>query len=165
VPTACRRLGRRALKSELLRRLSEAQRYAEPLSIILLDIDRFKDVNDHFGHDIGDHVLRTLVERLGRQLRASDVLGRWGGEEFVIVAPRTDAVPASELAERCRRALEAEPFPTAGTVTASFGVAARIDGGDPDDLLRRADDALYAAKRAGRNHVVIADAGRDEVAG
>lgn len=143
---------RRHLDDEAERLLAQAARYHHPLSLVLVDVDWFKSVNDRFGHDVGDEVLIEVVERLRHTVRDADVLGRWGGEEFLVLAPHTDHTAAYGLAERCRRAIAAAPT-AAGDLTASFGVAT---AGSDDDLRavhRRADLALYAAKRQGRNRV------------
>src|SRR5207302_1280079 len=135
-----------------------ARRFAQPLTAIMIDVDRFKEVNDTFGHAVGDDVLRTVAERVRRTLRAVDILGRTGGEEFAVLLPGTVRDSASAvLAERIRRAVGDEPVPTpAGPVrvTISLGVAsAGPDCSDLAALLRAADSALYDAKESGRNRV------------
>jgi diguanylate cyclase (GGDEF)-like protein len=135
-----------------------ARRFAQPLTAIMIDVDRFKEVNDTFGHAVGDEVLRTVAERVRRTLRAVDILGRTGGEEFAVLLPGTARDSASAvLAERIRRAVGDEPVPTqagAVRVTISLGVAsAGPDCPDLAALLRAADSALYDAKESGRNRV------------
>lgn len=136
-----------------------AQRHHRPLAALMLDIDHFKSVNDRHGHAAGDDVLRFLGAAVSLQLRASDVAGRTGGEEFALLLPETALEQAAATAERLREAVARTPIPTdeAGApipVTVSVGVAALRGAGDSlDALLARADDALYAAKRAGRNCV------------
>ncbi len=147
---------RRRLEFELDRRLGETARYGQPLSVVLLDLDRFKAVNDQFGHDAGDQVLRDTVDRLAGALRSTDVLGRWGGEEFAVIAPGTGADDAARLAERCRTLVAGTPFPQVGQVSASFGVASYQPGDTMRSLLRRADEALYASKAGGRDRVNVA---------
>ena len=127
------------------------------LSVILLDADRFKSVNDRFGHDVGDDVLRALARVLQQGARLTDVIGRWGGEEFIVVCPDTRAAEAVVLAERLAQALRATSLPVAGTVTASFGVAQAVPGEAARQLIDRADRALYQAKEAGRDRVVRAE--------
>jgi diguanylate cyclase (GGDEF)-like protein len=145
-------------------KLAEAElqrtcRYGHPLSAIMLDIDRFKRVNDTYGHTIGDHMLQKVAESCRRVVRAIDVVGRYGGDEFVILLPESDLTAAQKVAERLRKAIARRQLHTAkgpARVTASLGVAS-VDCDDPtlEDLLSRADKALYAAKRSGRNRVSI----------
>ena len=151
---------RRRVDEELMRLVAEAGRYRQPFSAVLVDLDHFKVVNDTFGHDVGDEVLVAAVVRLRAAIRESDLLGRWGGEEFSILAPQTSHRDACALAERCRVALKGGGDEDPGKlITASFGVATfDLDGDDARSLMRRADLALYAAKREGRDRVVgIAD--------
>jgi diguanylate cyclase (GGDEF)-like protein len=133
------------------------------VGVIVGDVDCFKDINDRFGHETGDAVLRHIAYELRGQLRAFDLAYRLGGEEFAIVLPGADAAAGAELAEQLRAAIAAAPI-TAVPVTMSFGVAAS-PAGVPfvwDDVFRRADRALYGAKAAGRNAVrVAAEAGAE----
>lgn len=145
---------RRWLDDELDRHLALVRRHPHPLSAVLIDVDQFKDVNDQFGHDMGDRALVEIADRLRRTVRATDLLGRWGGEEILLVAPHTDHDAALELAERCRAGIADTPLPGVGRVTASFGVATLVEDDDARSLLRRADLALYTAKRNGRDRVV-----------
>ncbi|MDX1606127.1 MAG: diguanylate cyclase [Candidatus Competibacterales bacterium] len=134
--------------------LAEFHRYGTPLSVIMLDIDHFKTINDRLGHPAGDEVLRSLTRRVGRLMRETDDFGRWGGEEFFILARQTDLDGARRLAERIRREVADMPFGDAGTVTVSLGVV-EYDGQEtPEQLEQRVDQALYAAKERGRNCVV-----------
>lgn len=127
---------------------------ARPLALIMLDIDHFKQVNDRYGHLVGDVLLRSLVGVVRANLRTADHLGRWGGEEFMVVAPGTDLLAAGELAERLRSAVESYRFPhLEGAVTVSFGVTTLLVSDSKEALIRRADQALYKAKRLGRNRV------------
>ncbi len=149
---------RRHLDAELDALCAAAQRHDDPIAVLMIDIDHFKNVNDRHGHPTGDRVLTLVTQRLQRELRAEDILGRWGGEEFLVVLPRTDRLGALAIAERLRAAVadEAVPLADAGAVpvTISVGVAAGR-GLDPDGLIARADRALYDAKTAGRNRVAV----------
>jgi diguanylate cyclase (GGDEF)-like protein/PAS domain S-box-containing protein len=137
-----------------------ARRYSHPLSLLMLDLDHFKRVNDTHGHQVGDLVLKALVQLAWQTLRKVDVLGRIGGEEFAILMPETDAEQAFQVAERLRQAVDAAKVPfNGGSVrfTVSIGVATLTDGDTSIGvLLSRADGALYEAKRTGRNRVVVA---------
>ena len=126
-----------------------------PCSVVLLDIDHFKRVNDRYGHQTGDEVLVWVARQLGAGLRAGDVLGRWGGEEFLLLLPGTAPDDAWAVAERLRARLHAAPHPEAGEVTVSLGVAGAVPGDDLGRLTVRADTALYAAKHQGRNRAVL----------
>ncbi|WP_018648978.1 MULTISPECIES: PAS domain S-box protein [unclassified Thioalkalivibrio] len=134
-----------------------AQRYAHPCSLLLLDIDHFKRINDTFGHEVGDEVLRFLVHALKGRLREADVLGRWGGEEFVVLLPGTDAERGQHVAEQLREQVTATAFPCVGLVTISLGVAECRPGESIRDWVKRADEAMYVAKKGGRNRVVRLD--------
>lgn len=147
---------RRHLEASLKQAMERSNRYGEPLTLILCDIDHFKAVNDRLGHQVGDQVLITFCQRIRRQLRSSDGFGRWGGEEFLILLPQTDLGSACILAEKLRLVVAADPFAEVGTVTASFGVAQRHVQESAMAWLRRADDCLYTAKDEGRNRVVSA---------
>ena len=124
--------------------------------MILLDVDHFKRVNDGHGHDVGDEVLRRAGALLSGRLREIDAIGRWGGEEFLILTPGLDAGGARRFAELLRAALAAHDFPGPGRITCSFGVAAHRRGDTVVSLIRRADEALYRAKGAGRDRVEVA---------
>lgn len=147
---------RRELDETLAREIKRAARYHQPLSVILFDLDHFKRVNDTYGHEAGDQVLIETARVVRGRLRLSDVLGRWGGEEFLIVAPQTNCVRAREVAERLRQALAHYPREGVGQITASFGVAEYRSPESLEAWLKRADAALYAAKQDGRNRVVTA---------
>lgn len=150
------RRGLAALGADALRRSRQRRR---PASVIMLDLDWFKAVNDSLGHVAGDELLKALALLCARSLREDDVFARYGGEEFVVVAPYTGPTEALQLAERIRLSVESERFEATGgaRVTASFGVASSTTAG-LDDLLARADAALYAAKQGGRNRVELAAA-------
>jgi diguanylate cyclase (GGDEF)-like protein len=134
------------------REMERAARLRLPLSIIIFDIDRFKAVNDSFGHLTGDHVLRTLANIARESIRDTDYLVRWGGEEFLIVSPGTGIDKAVLVAERLRQLMGAHVFEYIGPVTASFGVAEYREGESKDSFILRADAAMYNAKRT-RNRV------------
>ncbi len=130
-----------------------ARRYKHPLSVIIADIDHFKNVNDTFGHNTGDQVLAGIASIMKSNIREVDTLGRWGGEEFLIVCPETTADGARKLADTLRKKIERHSFREVGIKTISMGVA-QIEGEEWDeDLIRRADKNLYRAKRGGRNRV------------
>jgi diguanylate cyclase len=145
---------RRAFDDELKRRLNEWLRDNTPSTLILLDIDFFKKFNDTHGHQVGDQVLRCVAKVLAKQSRERDVPCRYGGEEFAIILPATDAICACKVADRVRAAIEASTIDYAGKslkVTCSLGVAQLQAADDVARLIRRADDALYTSKKAGRN--------------
>ena len=141
---------------EIMKRdIERAKRYNHPLSLIMFDIDHFKMVNDTYGHAVGDYVLQALTHIVKLDLRETDFLVRWGGEEFVIIAPDTDIERAEILAERVRKSAEEYKFERVGTVTVSFGVTQFTKNDTEDTFIKRTDDALYAAKRMGRNRVEV----------
>jgi two-component system cell cycle response regulator len=147
---------RRALEEELVREVARAARAAAPLSAVVLDVDRFKLVNDGHGHAAGDAVLVEIARRAALALRSGDLLGRLGGEEFAALLPGADLAAAVEVAERIRSRVAAEPIAAAGralAVTVSLGCAALALGEDGAALLARADARLYDAKRGGRDRV------------
>ena len=138
--------------------LQRTRRFGQPFSVILLDIDHFKQVNDEHGHLTGDKVLVALARLMSSMTRETDVVGRWGGEEFLTICPHTDQAGALILAEKIREAIAAFDFPVVHHVTASLGVSSCRPDDDVDRLIARADAALYQAKREGRNRVVcVAD--------
>jgi diguanylate cyclase len=150
-----RRLLTKLLKEEVTR----AERHHQPLSVLLFDLDRFKTINDSFGHNTGDEVLQEVARTLRQAIRTSDPFGRWGGDEFLVLATNTDGKQAVELAERLREALKNCKFSEAGEVTASFGITTYQSGDSPETLIRRADMGLYKAKSGGRNRVEAVIAG------
>ncbi|MFO8155760.1 MAG: sensor domain-containing diguanylate cyclase [Pseudomonadota bacterium] len=131
-------------------------RYGHPLALIMLDIDHFKSINDIHGHDAGDDILCAFADEVSAHIRQSDTLARWGGEEFMLLAPETDYADALALAEKIRQRLEEKTFSIDEPVTASFGVAVLHPDEKPKQLVKRADLALYRAKEQGRNRVVSA---------
>jgi diguanylate cyclase (GGDEF)-like protein len=145
---------RQRLDEVLQEELKRNDRYKTGLSAIMLDLDHFKDINDNYGHPVGDMVLKEIAGILKSNVRACDTAGRWGGEEFLIILPQTDLPSAMKAAEKIRSAVEKTEFPVAGHVTCSFGVATVRKEDDPDKLLSRADTAMYDAKKNGRNRVV-----------
>lgn len=147
---------RTQLDQVLEENLQRALRYATPFSIILLDLDHFKQINDAHGHLVGDEVLVATAGILAANTRKIDTAGRWGGEEFLIVVPNAAAGEAEQLAEKLRREIEACDFPTVGKKTASFGVTSFMPGDDVVRMISRADAALYVAKHSGRNVVETA---------
>jgi diguanylate cyclase (GGDEF)-like protein len=128
------------------------------MALVLLDVDRFKSVNDRYGHPAGDMVLRAMAAILDASVREVDTAGRWGGEEFALVLAGTDLAGGTQLAERIRRAIQETPVllddGTELRITASFGVASLPPSASSEELLNAADEALYAAKEGGRNRVV-----------
>lgn len=144
---------RRKLREEMHREIDKSTRYRRPVSLLLFDLDHFKSINDRYGHDAGDAVLREVVARTQSCLRLSDLLARWGGEEFVVLAPETCLENATVLAEKIRGRLSTGAFPTVGRISASFGVAEYQPGENGDQWSRRADAALYDAKARGRDQV------------
>ena len=153
-------LNRRAILERVNEWLLHVKRYKGHLTVVMLDIDHFKEVNDKHGHRVGDRVLTDLAAMMQRSIRKTDFVGRYGGEEFLIVLPRTDAAGAAIMAERVRSSLATVPIhDTEGNafmVTASLGIAECLEGDNEDSLISRADAALYRAKEAGRNRVEIA---------
>ncbi|WP_137133029.1 PleD family two-component system response regulator [Rhizobium sp. FY34] len=155
---------RRYLDNHLKTLFNRAAVRGRPLSVCITDIDRFKQVNDTYGHDIGDEVLKEFAKRIRTTVRGADLACRYGGEEFVVVMPDTDGTSATAIAERLRRIIEQAPFDLPGTgltlnITASLGIATNLSGLDtPEQLMKQADKALYEAKNQGRNRVVAAAA-------
>jgi diguanylate cyclase len=147
---------RRELELTIAREIQRATRHHQPLSIILFDLDHFKKVNDRYGHDAGDRMLIGVCQDVRRIVRLPDILGRWGGEEFLIVAPQTDLTQAMQIAERARQAIADHAHEHMGPITASFGVAEYHPDESAQNWLKRVDAALYAAKAAGRNRSVMA---------
>jgi len=147
-------LNRRGFDSRMEFALALARRSGRPLSVVSLDVDHFKGVNDRFGHEAGDEVLRRLAQTLQQRLRASDVIARLGGEEFAVVLPDTAAEDALAIAQSIVDGMAAQEDPLVGRITVSAGIASLRDAPDSAlELLRRSDAALYAAKGQGRNRV------------
>jgi len=150
---------RRYMESHLGNLVRRAVEGGRPVAIVILDIDLFKNVNDTYGHDVGDEVLKQFSVRIQQNVRGIDLAARYGGEEFIIVMPDTDLAVAQAVAERLRKFIADEPF-TVSTddgqldVTVSLGVTASGPGDTPESMIKRSDDALYRAKHDGRNRVV-----------
>ena len=138
-----------------IQQIATSKRYQSPLSVIMLDIDYFKGINDEFGHVVGDSVLKTIAQLIKSNLRTNDFLGRWGGEEFLIICPSINIDDARFVAEKLRATLADTGFSPLKKVTASFGVAEWEADESQESLISRADAALYRAKNAGRNKVSI----------
>ena len=146
---------RRALEETLSAEISRAERFAHELAVVLLDLDRFKEINDSFGHAAGDVMLREVSHLLTSLARQGDTVARWGGEEFVVVLPETDPPGAQRFAERLRRTIEAHEVGEMKT-SASCGVATMLPEDSVEELLGAADRALYQAKSSGRNRTETA---------
>lgn len=148
---------RQSIDSKLSYSISKVRRYPAPLSIILFDIDHFKKINDTYGHSIGDNVLKELAKVTENSLRELDLLGRYGGEEFLIVLQETTVEGAHTVAEKIRKTIENNSFDTAPSVTVSMGIAELRENEIAEHFVQRADMALYIAKDRGRNQAVIAE--------
>ena len=138
--------------------INRAKRTGRPFSVILFDIDDFKTINDRYGHDVGDYVLRTIAKILRKNLRTYDYIFRWGGEEFIVLAPETDAQKAMQLAEKIRKLIEQYQFQGIPKITISLGVA-QFDPtteSNIDATIKRADNALYISKKEGKNKASLA---------
>lgn len=143
------------LDETLKREFERSKRSDQPYSVIIIDIDYFKLVNDNYGHQMGDQVLVEFARMLRENIRMIDTIGRWGGEEFLVILPETDEEGALSLAEKLRDIINKHSFGRVGPITASFGVAISADDINEDELITRADEALYLAKNNGRNRVEI----------
>ena len=130
-----------------------SKRYGDDFSLILFDIDDFKEVNDTYGHKVGDNVLIALAKLITKEVRKSDTFARWGGEEFVVLTPQANLKKALVLAEKLRQKIEQHDFKEIGKMTCSFGVAEFKKGNSLKELVKHADVALYEAKRSGKNKV------------
>lgn len=146
---------RRQIEQVLGTTIAQSNRNDVPCATLMIDIDHFKRLNDTFGHPVGDEVLRQVATRLRNQLRAGNTLGRWGGEEFVVVAPHSEVHEAQRLGERLRHAIRSEPVADEHMLTISIGVAVYRPGDTPETLIDRADRALYQAKQGGRDRLEV----------
>lgn len=135
--------------------LKRSERFGHSLSVIMIDIDHFKSVNDTYGHQIGDEVLIEIAQLLKTHSRETDIVGRWGGEEFLIICTNTDTDGVKYLANVLREKIEQHNFPVKEKKTASFGVTSYIKNDSSHDFILRADEALYKAKESGRNRVEV----------
>ena len=147
---------RRTFETRLDEEMARSFRYGSALSLVMFDIDNFKSINDSHGHQVGDEVLVEICQRISRHLRRSDILARWGGEEFMVLLPHCNDVKGRKLAEKLRNLIVTEPIGLVQSASASFGVTQLQEGEERDHLLQRLDGALYQAKTLGRNRVVRA---------
>ncbi len=147
---AYNRVGLQKRSSEVIKR---ASRFQHPVALLLLDLDHFKQVNDRHGHPVGDAVLKRFSETIQANLRGSDIFGRWGGEEFLVISPHLNLAEAVKMAEKLRHAIETAEFPQAIRLTTSIGVSEYRLGETDAEVLARVDRALYTAKSRGRNQV------------
>ena len=145
---------RYGMKDILEQRVGEFERFRRDLSIVFFDIDYFKLINDTYGHDKGDYILKTLSTLVDNCIRKSDIFARWGGEEFVIILPETSILEATLLAEKLRRSIEEYDFELKNSLTCSFGVTQLKEGECQDTIMKRADEFLYRAKELGRNRII-----------
>ncbi len=141
----------RILESEVDR----VKRYGVPLSLVMYDLDDFKRVNDTFGHNVGDQLLQAVTNLVQENIRTTDTMARWGGEEFMVLMPQSDMQAAKDAAEKLRCAIAVHRFEQVSELTASFGVTAFQSSDDLNALLKRVDDALYRAKERGRNRIEV----------
>ena len=144
---------RMKLDRVLMDEVERARRYSSVFSVILMDIDHFKKINDTFGHQLGDETLVRFADLIRENIRTTDIAGRWGGEEFLVICPETDLESARNLAEKLRVKIENYNFPGVSKQTASFGVNQFSPENEISQLIGLADDALYRAKETGRNRV------------
>jgi len=152
-------LNRRRITQLLDSEVQRASRYDAPFSVIMIDIDQFKPINDRFGHQVGDQVLTMIADAIRSTVRTTDLVGRWGGEEFVVVLPQTGIEGGLALASKMRARLESTDLDEVGRKTGSFGVATFAEGDDVRALIARADAGMYAAKRGGGNRVEVVAGG------
>lgn len=147
---------RRMLDSWIEQEIDKSKEDNTSFSVVYFDIDHFKDLNDHYGHHVGDDVLREFVNVVQRTIGQHEYFGRWGGEEFIVLLPAETTYEAEQVAERIRESIEKHAFQQVGHLTASFGIASFQESDLPNTLLSRADHALYSAKNSGRNAVKVA---------
>lgn len=145
---------RKKFDDSLLKEINRIPRRTSTFSVIMFDVDFFKNINDNHGHHAGDEVLIAIVEFVRTMIGGNDIFARWGGEEFIILLPRSNHEDACNLAERLRNNIARQSFSGVGNVTASFGVTEYIPGEDDEELIRRVDQALYVAKNGGRNRII-----------
>lgn len=146
---------RRKISEEIDMQMTRSKRYNEPFALLMFDFDLFKEVNDSYGHDIGDYVLVETCKLISQYIREGDSFGRWGGEEFMLIFPNLDEEKAVRIAEKLRDLIANFSFKKASNITISFGVSTYNKNENIKTLLKRVDDALYQAKNSGRNKVVF----------
>lgn len=144
---------RHHINEEITTEISRAERYRDSFALAMIDVDYFKSINDTFGHDIGDNVLRELTQVISQHIRESDRFGRWGGEEFIIILPQLKHKPLLSLAEKLRKAIDTHAFKDGIHVSISIGLTLFKGGETKQELVKRVDKALYSAKNSGRNTV------------
>ena len=144
---------RKRVEEILISEIKRSNRYETPLSILLLDIDKFKNINDNYGHNIGDEVLKAFADLVKLNIRETDYFGRWGGEEFLIILPSTDLNDAYTIAEKIRIIVEKQSINTLQKITISIGVTQLDHDNTYTDMIRKADFSMYNAKANGRNRV------------
>ena len=155
---------RRYFMVKLQEEFHRAERYEKNLSVVMADLDNFKDVNDTYGHSAGDSVLKIIGKFLQRNIRDVDIIARFGGEEFVILLPEADKEEARIVSERLRRTLAQLKLDDLPSLTISLGIAAYPeDGNSIEKLIKRADAAMYVAKQTGRNRVIMYESGMDRI--
>lgn len=143
------------LENSFSKEIKRSKRYNHTFAVIMLDVDNFKEVNDTYGHDTGDQILVAISKILSENIRETDILGRWGGEEFLIICPHTTEPEASQLAEKLRCSIESHRFDIVGQKTCSFGISAfDLNDAGCKEVIKRSDEALYSAKKNGRNCIV-----------
>ena len=145
---------RRSIDQYMLQETNQSNRYGSSLSMMMIDIDHFKNINDTFGHQVGDEVLITLANTLSSHIRDADIFGRWGGEEFILLLPQTPLQKATLVANQLKQIIQQTQFKGVGNITISLGVTQYIQNEEINSFIKRADDALYEAKQNGRNKVI-----------
>ena len=145
---------RRIIDEFISKETIKSKRYNNSLALIMIDIDHFKEVNDKYGHQVGDEVILSLVDIISKNIRESDIFGRWGGEEFIILLPETNLNQATIVAQNIRKKVQEYRFDKVGQKTISLGVSEFNSNDDSTVFIKRVDDALYKAKATGRNRVV-----------
>jgi len=137
--------------------IARTKRYKENFALIMFDIDHFKEINDTYGHDVGDHILQELSHIISSSIRETDNFGRWGGEEFMLIAPKISREDAIKLAEKLRKIIQNHHFEEVKKITVSIGIALFEDGDDKEEKLKEVDNALYKSKQNGRNRVSLVE--------
>ncbi len=146
---------RKSIDSTLIKEIKKIRQEKGQLSVIIFDIDNFKNINDTYGHNIGDKVLKGIAKVVGSTIRETDFFGRWGGEEFIVISPQTSIDNAIVVAEKIRESISSHNFEDVKKVTCSIGVARYLEKDTPKDIINNADMALYEAKNSGKNKVVV----------